>query len=476
MKFARRFVLATLVWLALASSAWAAFVQVANSGNSHWNGTGFATTSLTFGAAVTSGGFVFYHVTWDPSAGAGPLTNVTDDKGNVYNPGPDYTIVADGQHHQLFWLGNITNAPTVVTANCSGVGCKFIYSEASEYSQVLAIANPLDVIEGQTQIAPGTGTDAVASSASGTATTFARDQIIGAYIEDTAADASFTAGTGYTKRDTGLDAGSKVVIGIEDKSLTATAATKATLTVPTGTGHYSTAMAAFKLGVGTPATLGLTNSTASATGVITTATNDCPVGSTIILAAAYTTIADTLSGVADSGGNAWQTPVDNTTATTVGIGFAYALNTAHDLPIGGTITATFGGATNSQVRAICVQGLALAAALDAHNHTATGTAASATSVATGTLSQANEFVLGMLGTAATAAGYTPGVGYSNYSTGNTNAPSITMSFKTVFATTSATYAPGWTTSTNYVSNIVSFKAFIPANTNVGALALMGVGR
>lgn len=223
--------------------------------------------------------------------------------------------------------------------------------------------------------------------------------------------------------------------------------------------------------IGTPAQLGHKETVAASTGVITTAANDCPVGSTIVLAAAYTTIADTLSGVVDSAGNVWQTPIDNTTATTVGIGFVYALNTTVDLPIGGTITATFGGATNSQVRAMCISGLLPTAALDTHNHTATGTGTTATSVATGTLAQANELVFGELGTATSAAGYTPGGGYSNYATTNTNTPSVTLSFKTVAATTTVTFAPSWTTSSNYVSNILSFKG-VAGSSN---LTLMNVG-
>lgn len=224
--------------------------------------------------------------------------------------------------------------------------------------------------------------------------------------------------------------------------------------------------------IGTPAQLGHKETTGATTGVITTAANDCPVGSTIVLAAAYATTASTLSTVADSAGNVWQTPVDNTAGASVGVAFAFAYNTTVDLPIGGTITATFAGSTNSQTRAMCVSGLFPAAALDTHNHTATGTATTATSVATGTLAQANELIFGELATAATASGYTPGGGYSNYATTNTNAPSVTLSFKSVAATTTVTFAPGWTSSSNYVSNILSFKGANPP----GPLMLTGVGQ
>jgi hypothetical protein len=206
--------------------------------------------------------------------------------------------------------------------------------------------------------------------------------------------------------------------------------------------------------------LGKTITTAATTGVITTITNDCPVGSTIVLFANHLTVADTLSSVADSGPNTWQAPVDETAGTGTAIAFAYAKNTTVDIPIGGTITATFAGATNSGVVAACISGASTTSPLDVHNNTATGLAAtSATTVNTGTLSQATEVVIGFTGFSGNPSSTNACNGSYTRLDFNASATGGFIECSLVVASTaSVAYSPTWTNSVNYVTNVISFQA------------------
>lgn len=224
----------------------ATFIQAANSGNAQWAGGAHTTVVATFGSTVGVGNTVAGHVTFDSSVNT--VDTVTDDKGNNYNLDISAPITGDGQGHLSYYLTNITNGPKVITVNFTNAGCSFTYSQVVEFSGVLS----KDVGESQVLTAPGTGTDAVASSVSGTAPTQTGDLILGFYHDDTGADASLAAGTTFTLRDTALDASSKVILGIESVNYGSVAAKKATFTVPTGTGHYSTIMTAFKTVAPTP--------------------------------------------------------------------------------------------------------------------------------------------------------------------------------------------------------------------------------
>jgi hypothetical protein len=106
-----------------------------------------------------------------------------------------------------------------------------------------------------------------------------------------------------------------------------------------------------------------TLATASLTNTFTTTTNACPAGSLIILWANYESTSDAPSSVTDSAGNTYQTPIDNIAGSGIGIGIVYAKNTSANLPVGGTITATFAGSVTSRVGASCVTGASQTAPL-----------------------------------------------------------------------------------------------------------------
>lgn len=232
------------------------------------------------------------------------------------------------------------------------------------------------------------------------------------------------------------------------------------------------------LAISNPVALGTKSNDGSTTDVITTSTNDCPVGSLAIVLAGYSTIADTLSSVSDnsSGGpNTW-TVIDNTTRTGLGLGIAYS-NVAHDIAIADTITLTFAGSTASGASAICVvSGIVSSSPLDTHNHTSTGTTSPASSVSTGILAQASELVLGNVTTSnSTTNDFTVGGSFTEIGTfDGAIGADVSFGYQIVSSTASVDWAPSWSvTTTAYVSDVVSFKGAAAAA--APKRTLLGVG-
>lgn len=221
-------------------------------------------------------------------------------------------------------------------------------------------------------------------------------------------------------------------------------------------------------------TLGNHNQAAATTNVLTTVTNDCPVGSLIFILTAYTTVADTLVSVTDSAGNTWQTPIDNVTGTGIGIGVGYAKNSTVDLPIGGTITATFGGSVTTSVVGVCISGAATTTPLDIHNINTTGLAAtSATTLNSGTLNNSVELVIGVFGTASTASSPTCNGSFGGGFQLN-GIPSAKICALAVASTASVAFTPSWTNVNNYASDMLSFSASDIGGLSNQPLPLLGV--
>src|SRR5882724_440699 len=81
------------------------------------SGTSSTTIPITI-SAVGSGNAICGVVTWD-DINAAVLNSVTDDKGNTYNLETSLLDTVNNQKASAFSRTNITNAPTVITANFS---------------------------------------------------------------------------------------------------------------------------------------------------------------------------------------------------------------------------------------------------------------------------------------------------------------------------------------------------------------------
>lgn len=222
--------------------------------------------------------------------------------------------------------------------------------------------------------------------------------------------------------------------------------------------------------------LGTTNTSASATGVITTATNDCPIGSLIVVFAGYVTFADEIASVSDSAGNLYRAPIDQLGGTAVNIGWVYAVNTTVDLPVGGTITVTFEGAVNNAVAAVCISGAATTNPLDLSNISVEGIAqTTATTTNTGTLNHANEVIL-----AGAAFSANPGTKNCNGTwvktiNGASLTPTIIICTLVVTTTATQAFTPSWTLPVNYITDILSFSDTATSGAVINRLGLLGVG-
>ena len=209
------------------------------------NASSVAQTTLaaTFGAAVGSGGAVCGGFTFDTGA---TLTSVKDDKNNTYNTETVLQDGVSGQQCVAFSLGNITNAPTIITATISPA-VAFLAMVVDEYSAILATADPRDVHGGQIQdgIAhplPGTGTDGISS---GSFTTGTNGDLIYGVTFDTSSTILATAGTGYTSETTSNVASTPPTLS-EDKTQTTAGSVAATFMEAGGNANAITFLIALK--------------------------------------------------------------------------------------------------------------------------------------------------------------------------------------------------------------------------------------
>lgn len=193
-RFIRALLCIALSAFALDAFAAVAFVQAKSTGM----GAGSVTSiAATFSAAVTSGNAVV-GVAAVGNSNPSALSTITDDKGNNYTIVRKTADATNGELLATFYLLNITNAPTVITANFSGTESDSGIS-MMEVSGV-ATSSALDVETGQVEATPGTGTDALNSTA---VTTTTAGQFIFAGAVRTGnrggGSAEFTPGTGFTE-------------------------------------------------------------------------------------------------------------------------------------------------------------------------------------------------------------------------------------------------------------------------------------
>lgn len=165
--------------------------------NSASNGSQGSTGSLaTPATSLTTGNSIVIGVRWSEAAGQ-TVSSVTDTAGNTYtaltkvdNAGAGFT-----DHIQIWYCLNATgHANNIVTATLSAA-CTFVYISSVQYSQVMSVD----------ATASGTSESPNVTVNSGSFTTFVPNEVIIAYSEVGAVGATWTAGTGYTKRVTDVD-------------------------------------------------------------------------------------------------------------------------------------------------------------------------------------------------------------------------------------------------------------------------------
>jgi hypothetical protein len=194
--------------------------------------TGTNTIILTLPATVGAGNFVAGLFSWDSSTVV-TFNSCSDDKGNTYNISAAVNDSVDGQQSAIFWLGNITNAPKIITGTFSTTPAA-ASGTATEWSGVFAASDPKDVAAAGSFNNPSTaGTDGITSPSITTLTDGC--MIVGFDNNATGAGGNATAGTGFTITDQDTVAG--VNTDIEFRTQTTAGAVQATFTLASGIKH-----------------------------------------------------------------------------------------------------------------------------------------------------------------------------------------------------------------------------------------------
>jgi hypothetical protein len=225
--------------------------------------------------------------------------------------------------------------------------------------------------------------------------------------------------------------------------------------------------------IGTPtAILAFETPTAGPPTTSTGTTVDAPAGSLIVIYAAAFNIGDTTMGSTCtlSDGDTAVRAISNT--PTVGAYTStlyYVSNSAHDLPVGGTITCN-SGTNQTGLAAWVITGAS--GGLDKTNSTQASGGVTSISLASGTLSTSSEILFGSINIGSTqtlteAPGFTTLVAYAS---GTTNAD---ISYKIVSANSSVTYNPTFSGGGNS-GLLATFEATGSAN-NSHLFLLLGVG-
>lgn len=207
--------------------------------------------------------------------------------------------------------------------------------------------------------------------------------------------------------------------------------------------------------IGTPVQVGTGASNATANTSTAAVSNASAAGDLLVVIVGTSTSTTTITSVTDTAGNTYTAA--NNIAGTGNLRMFYCANAAA-LTTSDVITAHYGATGGTKlITAISVPGVATTTPLDVNGAgtTATGTTPS---IATGTLAQAAEIVIGACWPNAGASdGYTESSGFTANSTPTLGTNIMRSAYEVVAATTTQTYAPVLGTSRLYKANVWTFK-------------------
>lgn len=206
-----------------------AHVQSANGGSN----ASAPSCSATFGSPVGSGNIIVGFAFWSEGSTTNDLSSISDDKGNTYTIVDKlnaFAVTSNSRAFASFYCANVTNAPTVITANFSpSTGSLAILVD--EYSGV-ATTSPLDGHTMQAQ--SGVGTTANAATSGNITTTVNGDLIYGGLACLSGSAGQVAAGTGFTLRVNNVAPNGAQFFDTEDEIQSSAGTTAATFTLNAG--------------------------------------------------------------------------------------------------------------------------------------------------------------------------------------------------------------------------------------------------
>jgi hypothetical protein len=186
----------------------------------------------------------------------------------------------------------------------------------------------------------------------------------------------------------------------------------------------------------------------------------------------------TVTDNATGGSNTYSLATSCVAPTTTSERIYYSV-AARDLPNGGTITANWTTTGRTAMSAAVATGPTWPASpLDVHPTCVTGSSVTTLTLASGTLAEADELLIGGLGTNGVISAYcsTPCTPFStNLTAAGATTPVVSWSWFESASTASVNYVPTWTSARNAGAYVVSFKTTAVASVPVCTLATLGVG-
>ncbi|MGA3008022.1 MAG: DUF4038 domain-containing protein [Opitutaceae bacterium] len=197
--------------------------------------------SQAFASPNTGGNLIVVALSW----GNNTVPTVTDSVGNTYTLATTSFNPTGDQALGVFYAANVTAGANTVTANFPG-STPYSRLLIAEYSGVRK-TTPVDV----TATSQGTATNAPDNATSGTAATTNNGDLIFGAMENWDAKFAFTAGTGFTLRNSVSDLG-VIETAAEDAVQTTAGSTAATFTFSQGDAYIAEMVAFNPSANGTP--------------------------------------------------------------------------------------------------------------------------------------------------------------------------------------------------------------------------------
>lgn len=231
------------------------------------------------------------------------------------------------------------------------------------------------------------------------------------------------------------------------------------------------------MALGTPTSIGTRRVGAGTTTVVLTTTASVPAGAMIFVLAA-TPNGDTvaISSCADSVGNTYTAGTSYTPGGSTAARIRpFWVPNATALGSGGTITVTCSGTGEVKYLSACyVTGADTTTPLSDEGP-GQGLGLSSTSISTGTLSNANCVVFGIIaGDSMNNGAFSSGTGFTT-GVDNAGGTRSVISYKLVTSTASVTYNPSWVGNSDGAVNWIAFKEAGGGPTNVALTGVTGTG-
>lgn len=199
------------------------------------------------------------------------------------------------------------------------------------------------------------------------------------------------------------------------------------------------------MAIGTPVSIGSVNNAVSG-GTITV--TGSATGDLVVVGVRLLTALASVTSITDDVGNSYVVAITEDVAALTGAEIWYATNTI--IPATITVNITAG---NFDAQSISASGIKTSSPVDKTAVSTSAVGVTTLSFSTGTLSQANELIVGFASLAGSSGAWTPSTGWTSFTTATA---ARHLEWEVVSATTTQTWNPSWVTARTYDAVIATF--------------------